>query len=188
MSKFYTTSTQAKGLCNEAKAVKEKSKELNNKVLQKKGKVIKLTEELTRLQGVEQKLKNEVEELKENSIEKKTRITHLEVKDQGVTSSMEKAQKEAVAAFIRSDEFKNRLDCHQTAGYEDFRSDAKEAYPEMDFDYFKISTTTKSSLLLTSSEDVNVVDDASTEPAQDATNASKDNPKSGDNAPSGLSQ
>ena len=53
-----------------------------------------------------------MEELKANSIEKETRITHLEVKDQGVTSSMEKAQKEAVAAFIRSEEFKNRLDCH----------------------------------------------------------------------------
>ena len=39
-----------------------------------------------------------------------------------------------------------------------------------------------------SSENVNVVDDASTEPTQDATDASKDDPKSGGDAPSGLSQ
>ena len=49
MSKFYTTSTQVKELCAEAKAAKEKSKELNNEVLLKKGVVIRLTEELNRL-------------------------------------------------------------------------------------------------------------------------------------------
>ena len=49
MSKFYTTSTQVKELCAEAKAAKEKSNELNNEVLLKKGVVIRLTEELNRL-------------------------------------------------------------------------------------------------------------------------------------------
>ena len=187
MLKFYTASTQAKELCNEAKAAKKKSKELTNEVLFKKGEVIKLTEELSRLQGIEQKLKNEVEELKADTIEKETRITHLEVKIQGLTSSMEKAQKEAVATFMRSDEFKNYLNHYYVVVYENFCSDAKKAYPEMDFDSFKIPTTTESSLLPTSSEDVNVVDDTSTEPAQDATDASKDDLKFGGDAPSGLS-
>ena len=58
----------------------------------------------------------------------------------------------------------------------------------MYFVSFKIPTAIKSSLLLMSSENVNVVDDASTEPTQDATDASKDDPKSGGDAPSGLSQ
>ena len=49
MSKFYTMSTQANELYDQAKAAKEKSKKLNNEVLWKKGEVIKLTEELTRL-------------------------------------------------------------------------------------------------------------------------------------------
>ena len=53
--------------------------------------MIKLIEELTRLQGIERKLKDEVEELKADSIEKDTRVSHLEVKVQGFTSSMEKA-------------------------------------------------------------------------------------------------
>ena len=91
MSKFYTASTQAKELCDEAKATKEKSKELSNEVLLKKGEVIRLTEELTCLQGIERKLKDKVEKLKENSIKKETRIIHLEVKVQGFTLSLEKA-------------------------------------------------------------------------------------------------
>ena len=129
-----------------------------------------------------------MEKLKENSIKKETRIIHLEVKVQGFTLSLEKAQKEAIAAFMKSNEFKNRLDRHYTADYEDFRSDAKEAYPKMDFDSFKIPTTIESSLLQTSFEDVNIMDDDSTEPVQDATDSNKDDPKSRGNAPSGLSQ
>ena len=91
MSKFYIASTQAKELCDEAKAAKEKNIELNNEVLLKKGEVIRLTEDLTCLQGIDTKLKNEVEELRADSIEKETCITHLEGKVLGLTSSMEKA-------------------------------------------------------------------------------------------------
>ena len=58
----------------------------------------------------------------------------------------------------------------------------------MDFDSFMIPTATESSLLLTSSEDLNVMDDTSTEPTQDTTDVNKDNPKSEGDAPSGLSQ
>ena len=53
--------------------------------------MIRLTEDLNCLQGIEQKLKNEVEELKADSIEKEAHITHLEVKVQEFASSMEKA-------------------------------------------------------------------------------------------------
>lgn len=111
------------------------------------------------------KLKNKVEELKANCVGKEIHRGHLRVTIQGLTSSLEKTQKEAFVTFMMSDKFKNRLDHHYAAGYEDFRSDAKEAYTEMDFDSFMISIATKSSLLPTSSEDVNVVDDATTEPA-----------------------
>ena len=129
-----------------------------------------------------------MEELKANSIEKETRIAHLEGKVLGLTSSMEKAQEEAITAFMRSNKFKNRLDRYYATGYKDFRDDAKETYPEVNFDSFKIPTATESSLLPTSFEVVNVVDDVSTETTQDATNARQDDPKSGGGAPSGLSQ
>ena len=101
---------------------------------------------------------------------------------------MEKAREEVVAAFKKLDEYKNRLNSHYAAGYEYFSVDAKEAYPNLGFDSFKIPLATESSLLLTSSEDVNVVDDATNEVTQDATIASEDDLKSGNNAPSGLSQ
>ena len=84
MAKFYTASSQAKELCDEAKANKAKSKKLNNEVFLKKGEVIRLTEERTRLQGIEKKLKNQVEELKADSIEKETRIGHLRWKFKGL--------------------------------------------------------------------------------------------------------
>ena len=188
MSKFYTTSTQAKELCDGAKAAKEKNKELANEVLLKKGEVIKQSKEVTRLLAIETKLKNEVEELKADYVKKESRISHLEVKVQELTSSLKKVKEEAIAAFMKSNNFTTRLNRYYATGYEDFCVDAKETYPEMDFDSFKIPTTTESSLLPTSSEDVNIVDDAPTEPAKDATAANKDDPKSGVEAPSGLFQ
>ena len=188
MSKFYTTSTQAKELCDGAKAAKEKNKELANEVLLKKGEVIKQSKEVTRLLAIETKLKNEVEELKADYVKKESRISHLEVKVQELTSSLKKVKEEAIAAFMKSNDFTTCLNRYYAIGYEDFCVDAKETYPEMDFDSFKIPTTTESSLLPTSSEDVNIVDDAPTEPAKDATAANKDDPKSGVEAPSGLFQ
>ena len=188
MSKFYTASSQAKELCEEAKTAKEKNKEMNKEVLLKKGEVIRLTEDLNRLQGIEAKLKNKVEELRADSVEKETRIAHLEGQISAFNSSLEKAREEAVIAFKKSDEYKNSLDSHYAAGYEDFRVDAKEAFPNLNFDSFKIPLATESSLLPTSSEDVNVVDDATNEVTQGITVASKDIPKSGGDAASGLPQ
>ena len=104
---------------------------------------------------------------------------HLEGQVSGFSSSLEKAREEAVAAFKKSDEYKNRLDSHYAAGFEDFRADAKEAFPDLDFDSLKLSLAAESSLLPTSSEDINVVDDASNEVTQDATVVSRDVPKSG---------
>ena len=188
MSNFYTASSQAKELCDEAKMDKEKNKELNNEVLLKKGEVIRLIKDLNRLQGIETKLKDEVKELRADSIEKETRIAHLEGKVSEFNSSLEKAREEAIAAFKKSDEYKNRLNCHYVAGYEDFHANAKDAYPNLDFDSFKIPLATESSLLPTSFGDVNVVDDATNEVTQDATIAKRNDAKSGGNAPSGLSQ
>ena len=77
-------------------------------------------------------------------------------------SSLEKAHEEAVVAFKKSNKYKNRLDSY-AASYEDFCADAKEAFPDLDFDSLKIPLATESSLLQTCPEDVNVVDDATNE-------------------------
>ena len=167
MSKFYIATCQAKELATEAKTAKDKAKELNNEILLKKGEVLRLTKDFNRLQGSETKLKNEVEELKADNLEKNFRIVHLEGQVSEFTSSLEKACEEAISAFKKSDEYKNCLDSHYAAGYEDFRADAKEAYPNLDFNSFKLPLVAKSSLLHTSSEDVNIMDDANTEVTQD---------------------
>ena len=167
MSKFYTATCQAKELAAEAKTAKDKANELNNEILLKKGEILRLTEDYNHLQGSETKLKNKVEELKADNLEKDTRIIHLEGQVAEFTSSLEKAREEFIAAFKSSDEYKNRLDSHYATGYEDFRADAKETYPDLDFNSFKLPLTTESSLLQTSSEDVNIMDDANTEVNQD---------------------
>ena len=167
MSKFYTATCQAKELAEEAKTAREKAKELNNENLLKKGEVIRLTDEVNRLLACETKLKEEVEERKADGVEKDTRIAYLEGEVSGFASSLEKAREEATLAFKKSDELKNRLDSHYVAGYEDFRADAKEAFPDLNFDSFKLPLATESSLLATSSEDVNVVDDSNNEVTQD---------------------
>ena len=115
-------------------------------------------------------------------MEKETRIVHLEGQVSGFNSSLEKAREEAVAAFKKSNEYKNRLDSHYAADYEDFRADAKEAFPDLDFDFLKIPLAIESSQLPTSFEDINVVDDASNEVTQDATTVSKDVSESGGDA------
>nr|XP_023872483.1 uncharacterized protein LOC111985086 [Quercus suber] len=167
MSKFYTATCQAKELAEEAKTANEKAKELGNEVLLKKGEVIRLTEEINHLLGTEARLKDEVEELKADAVEKDTRIAYLEGQVSEYNSSLEKVREEAISAFKKSSEYKNRLDSHYAAGYEDFRADAKDAFPDLDFDAFKIPQATESSLLVTGSEDVNVEDDATNEVNQD---------------------
>ena len=95
--------------------------------------------------------------------------------------SLEKAREEAIAAFKKSTKYKNRLDSHYVAGYEDFSADAKDTFPDLDFDSFKLPFAIESSFLQMSSEDVNIMDNANNEVTQG-------DPKSGGNAPSGLSK
>ena len=136
-----------------------------------------MTEDFNRLQGSETNLKNKVEELKADNIEKDTRIVYLE----GQVSGFVKAREEAIVSFKKSDEYKSHLDSYYAAGYEDFHVDAKETFPDLDFDSFKLPLANESSMLQTSSEDVNVMDDASNEVIQG-------DPKSGGNAPNGSSK
>ena len=86
-----------------------------------------------------------------------------------------------IREFKLSKAFTDLLDANYAEGFEDFRMDALELFPEMNFDSIKLHIAAKSSLLQKSSEDLNVEDDASTPfPA-------KDGSKSGGDAPSGLS-
>lgn len=105
-----------------------------------------MNEDFNHLQGSETKLKNEVEELKADNIEKDTRIVYLKGQVSRFSSSIEKAREEAIVAFKKSNEYKNRLDSNYAVGYEDFYADAKETFLDLDFDSFKLPLAIESSL------------------------------------------
>ena len=67
-----------------------------------------------------------------------------------------------------SKQFIDLLDKNYIAGFEDFRLDAIENFPNLDFSSIKLNLgAATSSLIQTSSEDVNIEDDASTLPPPD---------------------
>ena len=108
-------------------------------------------------------LRNLNEELKMDVLKKDTRLDHLQKKNNELNALLEKAKGDAVAEFQTSKQFTDLLDKNYTAGFEDFRLDAAENFPNLDFSAIKLNLgAATSSLLQTSSEDVNIEDDAST--------------------------
>ena len=67
------------------------------------------------------------------------------------------------------------MDRNYAASFEDFCMDAEERFPKVDSSSIKLNIDAANSLLQTSFEDVNIEDDATTQPAQDKPN-SRDNP------------
>ena len=77
----------------------------------------------------------------------------------------------AVAKFKASKQYTDILDTNYAAGFEDFRMDAIEKFPNVDFSsiILNLNVAATSSLLHTDSEDANIEDDAKTLP-QDSSN------------------
>ena len=99
-------------------------------------------------------LQNLVEELKVDIDEKDNRLDHLQ-------TLLNKAKEDAVVEFRASKQFTDLLYTNYAAGFEDFRMDAIENFPEVDFSSIKLNLgAATSSLLQTSSEDINIEDDA----------------------------
>ena len=120
-------------------------------------------------------LRNLNEELKTDVLEKDTRLDHLQKRNNELSALLEKAKEVAVAEFQTSKQFTDLLDKNYAAGFEDFRLDAAENFPNLDFSIIKLNLgAATSSLLQTSSEDVNIEDDASTLPPP--ANAKDDTP------------
>ena len=109
-----------------------------------------------------------IEELRTDALEKDTRIDHLQKMNDKLNTHLSKAKKDAVAEFKSSKAYTDVLDCNYTAGFEDFKMDAMENFPEVDFNSIKLNlAATTNSLIQTDSNDVNVEDDTSTKLAQD---------------------
>ena len=112
-----------------------------------------------------------IEELRTDALEKDTRIDHLQKMNDELNTRLSKAKEDAVAEFKSSKAYTDILDRNYAAGFEDFRMDAIENFPEVDFSSIKLNlVAATSSLIQTGSNDVNVEDDASTQPAQDDPN------------------
>ena len=81
-----------------------------------------------------------------------------------MSALLERAKGDAVAEFKVSKQYTDLLDTNYTAGFEDFRMDAMENFHEVDFSSIKLNLggAATSSLLQTSSKNVNIEDDAST--------------------------
>ena len=115
-------------------------------------------------------LLNLIEELKIDVVEKDTRLDHLQKKNDELSTLLSNAKVDAVTEFKSSNEYTKLLDANYAAGFEDFRMEAIENFPEVDFSSIKLNlTAATSSLLQASSEDVNVEDDAITLPPNDDT-------------------
>ena len=104
-----------------------------------------------------------VEELKANAIEKNTRLDHLQKRNDELSTLLSKAKEDTVVEFKSSKQYIDLLDTNYAMGFEDFRMDAMEKFPEVDFSSIKLNLgTATSSLLQTSSVDINIEDDATT--------------------------
>ena len=118
------------------------------------------------------KLQKLIEELKIDAVEKGTRLDHLQKSNNELSVLLSKAKEDAMVEFKASKEYTDLLDANYAAGFEDFRADAMENFLEVNFSSIKLNlVAAANSLLQTSSEDVNVEDNASTQPAQDDPNA-----------------
>ena len=88
-----------------------------------------------------------------------------------MSAVLTKAKEDAIAEFRASKQFTDLLDTNFAAGFEDFRMDAMENFPEVDFSSIKLNpAAATSSFLQANSEDVNVEDDATTQLPQNEPN------------------
>ena len=160
MSKFIVASRQATGLDKTRILLETRIQEVNEESK-------KWAEVADKANKKAEELQNLIEELKTNVLEKDTHLDHLQKKNNELSTLLSKAKDDAVTEFKPSKQYTDLLDTNYAAGFEDFRMDAMEKFPEMDFSSIKLNlAATTSSLLQTSSKDVNVEDDATTQPHQ----------------------
>jgi len=158
MSKFIAASRQATELDKTRLLLETRIKEVKEESKVWAEVVAKAREEAKELRDLNEELRTDI-------IEKDTRLDDLQKRNNELNTLLEKAKEDAVAEFQLSKKFTDLLDKNYAAGFEDFRLDAVENFPNIDFSVIKLNLgAATSSLLQTSSEDVNIEDDASTLP------------------------
>ena len=156
MSKFIVASRQVTELDKTRILLEKRIKEVKDESKM-------WAEVATKAREEAKELRNLNEELKTDVLEKNTRLDHLQKRNNKLNALLEKAKGDAVAEFQASKQFTDLLDKNYATGFEDFRLDATENFPNLDFSSIKLNLgAATNSLIQTSSEDVNIEDDAST--------------------------
>ena len=159
MSKFIAASRQATKLDKTRILLETTIQNVRDESKKWAGIAVKAKEKATKHQNL-------IKELRSDIVEKDTHLDHIQKKNDELSTLPSKAKEDAVAEFKASKEFTDLLDRNYAAGFEDFRLNAVENFPKVDFSSIKLNlNAATSSLLQTSSEDVNIEDDASTQPS-----------------------
>ena len=141
MSKFIATSRQATDLDKTRILLEKRIKEVKDE-----SKV--WAEMATKAKEEEKELRNLNEELKTDALEKVNRLDHLQKRNNELSALLEKAKGDAVAEFQESKQFTDLLDKNYVAGFEDFRLDAVENFPDLDFSSIKLNLGAATSSLI----------------------------------------
>ena len=147
MSKFIVASRQATELDKTRILLEKRIKKVNEESKVWAKVAAKAREEAKELRNLNEELKTDV-------LEKDTRLDHLQKRNNELSALLEKAKGDAVAEFQVSKQFTDLLDKNYAVGFEDFRLDAAENFPNLDFNAIKLNLdAATSSLLQTSSDD-----------------------------------
>ena len=164
MSKFIAVSRQATGL-DKMRVL------LETRIQEVKDEAKKWAEVAAKAKDDAKGLQTLVEELKANAAEKDLRLEKLHKRNDEQSILLSKAKGDVVAEFKASKQYTDILDTNYAASFEDFKMDAMEKFPNVDFNsiILNLNVAATSSLLHTGSEDANIEDDATTLP-QDGSN------------------
>ena len=132
MSKFIATSRQATDLDKTRLLLEKRIKEVKDKSKRWAQIAVKANEEV-------KELKNQIEELKTDVVEKDTHLDHLQKKNDELSALLKKAKEDTITEFKVSKQFTDLLDANYAAGFEDFRMDAMENFPNIDFSSIKLN-------------------------------------------------
>ena len=114
-----------------------------------------------KLEDKVKELKNPVEELKVEVVKKDIHLDQLQKRSDGLCTFLGETRVAVIMEFKVSSEFTDLLLKNYVVGFEDFRMDVIEHFPGVDFSPIKLCVVAERSLLQTSSEDINIQDDAS---------------------------
>ena len=93
-------------------------------------------------------LQNLVEELKTDSIEKDTRLDHLQKRNDELSTFLNKTKEDMVAEFKASKQFIDLMNTNYITGFEDFKMNVMENFLEVDFSSIKLNLGAATSSLL----------------------------------------